>query len=267
MSSWEPGPPGDDSRDGDGELLDGMDHIVALLAEITDADRHRIEPPPSVWNAIADTVSADRDGHPDLSVILNDSGDGSTLTDLTPIEEQATTTIALARARAAGDPGLPTDAGAWRRQWLPVAAAVAVAVVGGLVTWAFSDQITDDGDEASNVDRADEEVVAVVELVNDGLPVPAPRPGEARLLRSGDRYVLDLDVPDLPETEGYYEVWIADPDLNRMFSLGVVVGDGRHDLPGNLDPGDYPVVDVSVEAVDGEPAHSGRSIWRGQLEP
>jgi hypothetical protein len=51
-----------------------------------------------------------------------------------------------------------------------------------------------------------------------------------------------------------------------MFSLGVVAGDGRYALPDHLDPADFPVVDVTVESVDGDPTHSGRSAWRGHLD-
>jgi hypothetical protein len=37
-------------------------------------------------------------------------------------------------------------------------------------------------------------------------------------------------------------------------------------LPENLDVGEFPVVDVSNEPIDGDPTHSGDSIVRGVLE-
>jgi hypothetical protein len=32
-----------------------------------------------------------------------------------------------------------------------------------------------------------------------------------------------------------------------------------------VDVGEYPVVDVSIEPTDGDPAHSGNSVVRGTL--
>ena len=256
--------------------IDGMGDIVALLSEITDADRHRIEPPQSIWNAIVDTVSTDRDGHPNREVTLTDDGHGSVVVDISSVEsaveKQATTTITLAtRTRQQEPHGLPPDTGGWRRQWLPVAAAVAITIVGGLVTWAVSDEIT--GQERATASAGSDDagdVVAVTDITNDGLPEPAEVEGEVRLVRSGDlHYVdvfLDLDATEAAPESGFYELWVIDTDVERMISLGVVTGTGRHVLPPNLDPADFPVVDISVEPADGDPTHSGRSIWRGVLD-
>jgi hypothetical protein len=57
------------------------------------------------------------------------------------------------------------------------------------------------------------------------------------------------------------------PDAVRMVPVGVVHrGDTVLPLPDGLDLGAYPVVDVSVEPLDGNPAHSGLSVARGQLQ-
>jgi hypothetical protein len=48
-------------------------------------------------------------------------------------------------------------------------------------------------------------------------------------------------------------------------SLGPLRPDGSYDLPPGLDPEQFPIVDVSVEPLDGDPAHSGDSRLRGQL--
>lgn len=263
--------PGEGGPTGDDLSFDIAENVVTLLAEITDADRQRLEPPPSIWNAIVATVSADRDGQPDRTITVTDLGDGSVVADVSPIELQATTTMALARRRATDQPVLPAATSPWRRQWLPVAAAVAVAIVGGLATWALSDELVGD-----NGVPLDGQVVAVTEMTDEGLPEgssPLAEIGEARLVRSDDRYYIDLDLAldgdrtDLPAVDGYYELWIRDPDTDGVLSLGVVVGDGRFALPGTFDPADFPIVDVSVEAIDGDPTHSGRSVWRGRLDP
>jgi hypothetical protein len=51
-----------------------------------------------------------------------------------------------------------------------------------------------------------------------------------------------------------------------MVPVGVVrSGDTVLPLPDDLDLTTYPVVDVSVEPMDGDPAHSGLSVARGSL--
>ncbi|MDH3293783.1 MAG: anti-sigma factor [Acidimicrobiia bacterium] len=238
-----------DTEDFDTEDFDT--EIMSILSELTDDDRERLNPPPFVWNAIADTVASDRDGHPNRELTLIEDN-GAVLAEITPIERRATTTIALNRP---SPPPAIQPSSAWR-QWLPVAAAIGVAIAGGLVTWAFSGQI---------VDSTNGEIVAAADITNEGLPVANDASGRARLTEIDGAYQLELDVPDLPDADGFYEVWIIDTDVEGMYSLGVVTGDATFTLPPNIDPADYPVIDVSVEPADGDPTHSGQSIWRGVL--
>jgi len=58
---------------------------------------------------------------------------------------------------------------------------------------------------------------------------------------------------------------MIDTDVTRLVSLGPVRADGTYDLPPGLDPAQFPVVDVSVEPLDGDPTHSGDSVLRGEL--
>ena len=52
-----------------------------------------------------------------------------------------------------------------------------------------------------------------------------------------------------------------------MVPLGVLrPGTQTFELPAGLDLGEYPIVDVSVEPLDGDPTHSGISVARGELE-
>lgn len=75
-------------------------------------------------------------------------------------------------------------------------------------------------------------------------------------------------VVTLPQQQltGYREVWLGSADLSRMVSLGVL-GQGSHAfvVPGGLDLAAYPVLDVSDEPYDGDPAHSADSLARGKL--
>ncbi len=59
---------------------------------------------------------------------------------------------------------------------------------------------------------------------------------------------------------------MIDEGVTRLVSLGPLRPDGTYDLPDTIDPRDFPVVDVSVEPVDGDPTHSGDSRLRGTLE-
>ncbi|MDH3707253.1 MAG: anti-sigma factor, partial [Acidimicrobiia bacterium] len=111
----------------------------------------------------------------------------------------------------------------------------------------------------------DGQVIASVELVNDDLPVANPDAGTAELVSVEGGYALEVSVPDLPTTDGYYELWVIDNDVVGMHSLGEVSGSGQFDLPPGVDPADFPIVDISVEAHDGDEAHGGQSIWRGTL--
>ncbi len=66
-------------------------------------------------------------------------------------------------------------------------------------------------------------------------------------------------------TTGYLELWLIDPTVTRLVSLGPLRTDGIYDIPAGVDPAAFPIVDVSVEPVDGDPTHSGDSVLRGEL--
>ena len=123
-------------------------------------------------------------------------------------------------------------------------------------------------------------VTTVATSGNDDLPVVAStkltvladdsRGGNAEVLSDGGGRVLELDVPTLaPDSKGFYEVWLLDKDAKRLVSIGLLdLSQGstaRFPIPDDLDLATYPIVDVSVEPTDGNPAHSGDSIVRGTL--
>jgi hypothetical protein len=77
--------------------------------------------------------------------------------------------------------------------------------------------------------------------------------------------VLQVEAEGLDAGDGFLEVWVIDPEVTKLVSLGPSRPDGSYDLPSGLDPEEFPVVDVSVEPLDGDPAHSGDSVLRGTL--
>jgi anti-sigma-K factor RskA len=61
-------------------------------------------------------------------------------------------------------------------------------------------------------------------------------------------------------------VWLLDAAGKRLVSLGLLDGStATFAVPPQVDLADYPVVDVSLEPADGDPAHSGDSVVRGTL--
>ncbi|WP_346621037.1 anti-sigma factor [Blastococcus montanus] len=138
------------------------------------------------------------------------------------------------------------------RTLLVAAAAVAgVAVGAGAVA-------------ALNRGPVAEPVTAVALDPLDGRP--ASGRAEVVVRDDGSRALqVDLDAPDLDGE--YYEIWLIEPNVVDMVPLGVLrPGEQTFELPAGLDLAAYPIVDVSVEPLDGDPTHSGVSVARGQLD-
>jgi anti-sigma-K factor RskA len=141
-----------------------------------------------------------------------------------------------------------------RRPALLVAAAVLVGAVVGAGAVAVVQSRDDDGRQV--------EAVALDPLADNDAS------GRASVVERGDgRRVLkvDLDAPALDDS--YYEIWLIDRSVKGMFPLGVVQpGTQTVEVPPDLDLAEFPLVDVSVEPLDGNPTHSGVSVVRGELQ-
>jgi hypothetical protein len=140
-----------------------------------------------------------------------------------------------------------------RRPLLLVAAAlVAGAVVGAGAVAVLQNR--DDGEQVT--------AVALDPLADND----ASGRAEVVVRDYGSRVVeVELDAPRLDDE--YYELWLIDRDVVGMVPLGIVSpGTQTVELPADLDLGKYPLVDVSVEPLDGDPTHSGVSVARGELE-
>ena len=144
---------------------------------------------------------------------------------------------------------LRPDRSAWFRRpvtWL--AAAAAVVLLAGGVFWSLN---------------TDPRPVASAELA----PLAQySATGTARVVESRDgSRSLEIRI-NRDEAQGYQEVWLIAPDLSKLVSLGVMNSEtGTFQIPAGLDLAAYPIVDVSDEPVDGNPAHSSDSIVRGTL--
>lgn len=95
----------------------------------------------------------------------------------------------------------------------------------------------------------------------------AVSPARAEVIERDGQRLLVVDADALPTVDGYLDVWLLDADAQQMVSLGVMDATSTElALPAELDLAAFPVVDVSIEPYDGDPTHSGDSIWRGALE-
>jgi hypothetical protein len=220
-----------DDLDPDLDHLD-QEHLDRLLAEIP-----RIPPPAHVWQQIAAATGV----HPD----------------------PATPPGPATPARTAPVPRVPAIPRPRPRSFLRdgrlltlAAACLVVGLLGGVVgTRWLSDN--DAGNRSGSV-------VAATPLA--GLPAAPTASGQADVTESEQGRVLDLDVRELAPADGFYEVWLIDPTVTKMVPIGVLTGTaGKFTLPTGVNLADYPVVDVSVEPLDGNPTHSGKSVLRGTL--
>jgi hypothetical protein len=197
-----------------------------------------VAPPPAVWASIA----------------------AATGVSVTPRTEPAPSTAA--RPVPAEEPGTAEEPIAdvvplRRRTPRPWLLAVAAAVVGAAVG-AGAVAVLQGGDDDGAPLAA-----AALDPLED-----ADASGSARVVERADgTRVLEVDLraPDLQDA--YYEVWLLEPDVSGLVPLGTTqAGTTVFEIPAGLDLDQFPVVDVSVEPLDGDPSHSGDSVVRGVLE-
>jgi anti-sigma-K factor RskA len=139
----------------------------------------------------------------------------------------------------------------WRRRLTAAAAALAVAAAATGVLASLAGPSTPDEVRAPLV----------------ALGEQASARGEVVLAAGDGQRSLVVEASGLPPADGFYEVWLLDLEGDRMVALGVLddSGRGRLTVPDGVQVGDYPEVDVSLEPDDGDPAHSGDSVLRGEL--
>ncbi|WP_291053916.1 anti-sigma factor [Herbiconiux sp.] len=147
------------------------------------------------------------------------------------------------------------------RIWVPLAAAgVVLGVVAGAglgVWWQTAQQST--------------RGIAVAGAELTPFPGWPDARGSAVVEQDPDgrrRVVVDVD----PQTDAsggaspLREVWLIRSDGTGLVSIGFLDGpEGSFDVPDGIDLDQYSLVDISAEADDGDPTHSGDSIVRGEL--
>ncbi|WP_024368499.1 anti-sigma factor domain-containing protein [Arthrobacter sp. TB 26] len=217
---------------------------AVMAAKPGPPDATALEPPgPQVWAGIHRSLG--------LSAAVADDPLGSRTSSPSPTPSGSPTPLP-AREERTGRRQEPGRGSGWFRRpgvWLAAAAATALLAAG--VFWSVQ-----------------QNQPAVTPLAQAKLaPVDQhSATGSARVVEAKDgQRALEVRV-DKNEARGYQEVWLIAPDLSRLVSLGVMTSEsGTFSVPAGLDLGEYPIVDVSDEPVDGNPAHSSVSIVRGTL--
>lgn len=136
-----------------------------------------------------------------------------------------------------------------RVAWLVAAVAIVIAGVGvfaSLTSWKAPVVVAS---------------TALVDLATDA------DAGTAKVEQRQDGTRVLVVKTDTQEVAGKdLEVWLIDPNITGMVSLGFLTSDvGEFTIPAGYAVADYPIVDVSVEPRDGVPTHSGDSVTRGTL--
>jgi hypothetical protein len=190
------------------------------------APRESVPPPPHVWAAVA-------------------AATGVSAVPAAPVAEESTPT---ARADV-----VPLRSR--RRPLLLVAASVVLGAVVG--AGAVAVLRGGDGQDLRPVETAALDPLAGNEA--SGTAEVVVRPDGSRALE------VRLDAP--APSDAYYEVWLAEPSITEMLPVGIArSGTQTFELPDDLDLGEFTIVDVSLEPLDGDPQHSSVSVARGQLE-
>lgn len=213
--------------------LDDRDELAELRALGARAGSDPVTweaPPPDLWSRIAEEAGVDPDLAPPTGGPPSSDEDHGT---------------------DAPRPGAVVELDRRRRPVpLLLTAAAAVVLLAGVVAVAV-------------LAGRDPEPTIVASSALDLLPGDGE--GHAELVEVDGRLRLRVDLSGVEPDDGFLEVWLIDPDVTQLVSLGPVREDGLYDLPPTIDPEAFPIVDVSIEPLDGDPTHSGNSVLRGQL--
>jgi hypothetical protein len=184
------------------------------------------------------------------------------------VAEPTGTTPALpamaAMAAVPATPAMPAASPPRRHRRRGRALLVAAAVLGGIgVGAAGTAALVDRGPSTSPTPAA----YAAAPLD----PVAGSGAGEVEMVATDARHTeMTIRTHDLPSPGAgrFYYAWLLDPTTDKMLPLGQVEAGSTASFAvadALLDA--YSAVDVSLEADDGDPAHSPTSVLRGTYAP
>lgn len=154
------------------------------------------------------------------------------------------------------------------RRWLSDAFAVKPAVAFAAVALFFVA-----GVGVGSLTGADDDVSPLAQTVQQATLAPvadsdAAASGVADVKKDGQVIRLNLNGLAPTPKDKFYEAWLMDPK-NGLVAIGSfrVAEDGKAtiDLPVAVGTDQFPIVDISLQEVNGKPDHSGVSVLRGTL--
>jgi anti-sigma-K factor RskA len=236
---------------------DADDLVVraALGEELTGDERRRLEDDPDLQERVAEFEEIVDLARSDPDAVASDATVDHLWSGIAAEAFGAAPPTATRERPTDPDPAAHRVVPLWprRARWVAMGAvaAAAAAAVAVLVT-------------VGPLGPSSPQPVAAAELEPFGGAQVAAVEGEFVVV-DGDAE-LRLDLSGLPERDdGFYEVWLLDPEEGRLVSLGPARADGTYALPSGTGVDDFPSVDVSVEPHDGDPGHSGASVLRGSV--
>lgn len=162
-----------------------------------------------------------------------------------------------------GDRAAPTrleDRRRRRLRFVPITAVAAtiLLVAGGTIAL----QSNRDGDTSEGLEYAG--------------PIIGPAgSGELRVVKTGIGRVVDLDTEalDILPTGEFYEIWFVatddTPDIPNRISAGTFHPDpdglSRVTFAAAVDPTKFPIVEITAEPADGNPAPSGPTVMSAEV--
>ncbi|MER6678993.1 anti-sigma factor [Streptomyces sp. NPDC000983] len=242
--------------------LAGLRRVATAMKAPSADDDDLLDPPADLWDSIAQELNLSVPEYQATATTHRKPPDrpSAVATDREPSDFPLAVVPDLPAAPAADRQAPATDgdrAPGKRRRLarftiaLAACAALLGAAAGSTITWWITHDNT-----------------AVAAAPDDGNrldSLQADSAGYASLSDSDGQRTLDITVKGLPETSGYFEVWLMDRSHTKLISMGVLGPDGHATLPvpDNVDLNEYSEVDVSVQPYNGKPDHSGDSLVRG----
>jgi len=248
------------------ETLRGLQHTVHI-ATLDPSGVELEEPGSQNWTAIhqalglSPTLAADP---------LSRTSAGPTVPPEWPAVSPAAAEAPLNRGNVPASAPTPLRPGDQKRRARPglwFIAAAAGIVLGTAAGWTAAGVLGHTPTPAPTSTQSGPAAVVVAQTQLTPLPTHAGG-GDAQVeqLPDGTRQLMIRLSND--HITGFRGVWVGSADLSKMVSLGVLANDsGTFTIPPGIDLAQYPIVDVSDQPYNGDPAHSADSIARGTLNP
>ena len=239
------------------EELNSLVRVTTLARSGSPLEHPLHAPGPAVWGSISRTLSLATDVMPAPFETTGAVAPGAVAP--VPVAPGAAAhPVPLALPVASRSSGRGHRARRRRRFILPLlASALAVVVVTGTILVATN---------AFAPKTVAPKPTILAEARLNALPGWSGSFGEAVIEKTGSQRQVVVTVTESRNAPGYREVWLISSDLKKLISVGVLAGTaGSFTIPNDVNLANYPIVDVSSELPDGNPAHSGDSIVRGTL--